>query len=127
VLDKTEQGIADEIEIRDLLDILAELDEQRAAVAAPLLERIAALDEQITRATADLDAQIEAVQKAVRRAIVAHGATVETERVRAIYVKPRVTWDTQRLEGYAEAHPEIRVFRREGEPGVRIMVMGEKE
>ena len=122
MLDKTEQGIADEIEIRDLLDILTELNEQRVALVAPLVAQMTALEEQMIQATADLDSQIEAVQKAVRRAIIAHGTTVETGRIRAIYIKPRITWDAQRLEGYAEAHPEIRAFRREGAPGVRIVM-----
>lgn len=121
MLDENEQEIADAIEIRDLLDILAELNAQRTALAMPLAEQIAALQEQMTGATAEIDEQIAAVQNAVKRAIMAHGATVETDHLRAMYVKPRVIWDTQRLEGYAEAHPEIRVFRREGEPSVRIV------
>ncbi len=121
MLDENEQEVADEIEIRDLLDILADLNAQRAGLAAPFAEQIAALQAQLVQATADMDEQIAAVQNAVKRAIMAHGATVETEHLRAMYVKPRVIWDTQRLEGYAEAHPEIRVFRREGEPSVRIV------
>jgi hypothetical protein len=74
MLDENEQEVADEIEIRDLLDILADLNAQRAGLAAPFAEQIAALQAQLVQATADMDEQIAAVQNAVKRAIMAHGA-----------------------------------------------------
>jgi hypothetical protein len=120
-----EFGLVDEdiVQIRDLLEILAELRAERSAKAAPFAERIAALEEERDAATAELDEQIAAMEAAVKRAVVAHGESVEAQHMRAIYVKPRITWDNQRLEGYAEAHPEIKAFRRVGNPSVRLMEM----
>lgn len=122
-LTELEQAQHDETQIRDLLDILAELQEARDAAIAPLVARRKALEAQIAEAAAEFDAQIEALRKAIRQAIVAHGDSVQTERIRATFVQPRVTWDTKRLDGYAEAHPEIKAFRRVGKPSVRLTLI----
>jgi hypothetical protein len=123
MLTQDEQSVADVLEIQDLLDVLGDLYAQRDAMTAPLLAQIADLQAQVASLTEEIDAQITPLQNAVKKAVGTHGATVETARIRATYVKPRVSWDTKRLEGYAEAHPEIRKFRREGAPSVRIAVV----
>ncbi len=110
----------DEAEIQDLLDTLTDLRAQRDTLALPYTEKIAALQEDMAEVTEALEEQITAIRKAIRRAIIAYGESVKSEHARATYVAPRVTWDTKRLEGYAEAHPEIKTFRREGKPSVRI-------
>jgi hypothetical protein len=74
----------------------------------------------MAEATSEIDEQITALERAVKRAIIAHGASVKSTHIHAIYVQPRITWDTKRLEGYAEAHPEVKAFRRVGKPSVRI-------
>lgn len=125
MLTQDEQAVADVLEIQDLLDVLGELYAQRAAVVGPLPAQIAELQAQVTALTAAVDARIDAVQKAVKQAVATHGATVESSRVRATYIKPRITWDGKRLEGYAAAHPEIKVFRKEGKPSVRLVVLAE--
>ena len=37
-----------------------------------------------------------------------------------VWSKPRVSWDTKALDGYALAHPEIAQFRTEGSPSVSV-------
>lgn len=120
-----ELGLADEneVQIRDLLDILTDLVDQQEVLAAPYKERITTLKEEMSQTTGDLDEQIKSLQKAVRQAVIAHGASIKTARVQVSFVQPRVTWDSKRLEGYAEAHPEIKSFRKVGQPSVRITVV----
>lgn len=36
------------------------------------------------------------------------------------YTKPRVTWDNKGLDGYMVAHPEIKAFRKVGDPSVSV-------
>ncbi len=114
---------SNELEIQDLLDALAELQMQMDAVAQPLEEQITALEKQLTDETAEIAGQIIALQKAIKRAVITHGVTIQSSQLRAIYIQPRVVWDTKRLEGYAEAHPEIKVFRKLGDPSVRIVTV----
>jgi phage host-nuclease inhibitor protein Gam len=113
-------GDENEVEIQDLLDTLADLRAQQTALAQPFAEQIAALEKELAETTSEIEEQINALERAVKRAIIAHGASVKGARMHAIYVQPRITWDTKRLEGYAEAHPEIKAFRRVGKPSVRI-------
>ena len=40
--------------------------------------------------------------------------------IRAVYVTGRVTYDSKRMEEYAQAHPEIREFRKVSSPSVSL-------
>ena len=69
--------------------------------------------EQIDKVIADLTAE-------VKEACVAHGESVKGEHLRVSFIKGRTIWDSKKLEGYAQAHPEILAFRKEGKPYASI-------
>jgi len=84
---------------------------------------------EIKNAIADIDAEFDAPMQAAGEAInaakneikplvIANGATVKGDNLQAVYSKPRVTWDSNALEGFAAAHPEIEKFRKVGNPSV---------
>jgi len=50
--------------------------------------------------------------------IITLGKSVKGTRINAVYTKPRITWETDKLEGYAEAHPEIEKFKKVGKASV---------
>jgi hypothetical protein len=56
----------------------------------------------------------------VKRVVVAAGETVNGSHLQAVYAKGRVSWDSKGLDGFAVAHPEVKAFRKEGEPNVSI-------
>ena len=56
-------------------------------------------------------------------AVKAAGETVKGDRLMLVYGKPRETWDTKALTGYAAAHPEIERFKKVGEPTVTVRTM----
>ena len=60
----------------------------------------------------------------IKAEVIAAGQTISGEHHQAVYSKPRVSWDSKGLEGYAVAHPEILVFRTEGSPSVSLRVRG---
>ena len=60
----------------------------------------------------------------IKAEVIAAGETISGEHHQAVYSKPRVSWDSKGLEGYAVAHPEILVFRSEGNPSVSLRVRG---
>jgi hypothetical protein len=69
--------------------------------------------EVVTGKIADLTAEVKAE-------VVKLGASVKGDYLQAVWSKPRVSWDTKALEGYAAAHPEIVTFRKVGAPSVSI-------
>jgi hypothetical protein len=101
VMSPEDKAIIDEINKKNLIKI-AEIDERYAGEAEALASKISVLD---------LD---------IRKAVLTLGASVKGGRLYAIWNKGRVSWDTRKLDGYAEAHPEIKQFRVEGEPTISI-------
>jgi len=71
-----------------------------------------------------LSAQADAIEREVRSAALALGGSVKGHRLQAVWAKGRISWDAKGLEGVAAVIPEIRQFRKEGEPSVSIRVVG---
>jgi hypothetical protein len=127
----------DELTIKVKLDMLADL---RAAGDALALQKQALVDQVLTpeiRAQlAEIDAEFagkaqEANEKAtaleaeVKQLVIAHGTTVKGEFLMAKWVKGRAgSYDTTALDGYAAAHPEIKVFKKpDGEPTCSLVAV----
>ena len=96
-------------------EIRAAVDEYRRLIADVELE-FADKAEVANQKAGDLE-------KKIKDAVVAHGKTVKSEYMQAVWVKGRVKWDNERLEGYALTHPEIALLRNEGEPSVSLRVV----
>lgn len=109
-------------DIRSMLDVLR-LDKE-AAIASLLTPEVKAA---ISDIEAEFSGKVEAAQAnaseleaKIKTAVVDAGATVKGERLQAVYVSPKVTWDAKSLDGYAMAHPELFAFRKEGDASVQI-------
>ena len=63
---------------------------------------------------------INSLESTVKEQVKVFGQSVKGELIQAVWSKPRITWDTKGLEGFLVAHPEIKAFRKEGEPSVSI-------
>ena len=66
----------------------------------------------------ELKEKISDLEAEIKSEILKKGETVSTEKMSAIWVKGRVSWDGKLLEGYAVAHPEVLAARKIGEPTV---------
>lgn len=73
-----------------------------------------------------LEANIEALEAEIKVETLAHGATVKGGRFQAVWNKGRDTWDGKGLGAYAESHPEVLTFRKQGEPTVTIRRAGKE-
>jgi len=73
-------------------------------------------DDKITQANEN----VQSLESAIKSEVKAFGQSVKGELVMAVWAKPRVTWDNKGLDGFMVAHPEIKAFRKEGEPSVSI-------
>jgi hypothetical protein len=114
------------------LDTLAEMQgrrdvvalEKQAAIDAILTPEIhAALDSieaQYRTIVAELSEQIATTEGDCKALVLAAGESVKARWLHAVWCKPRISWDTKGLDGYAVAHPEITTFRQTGEPSVTL-------
>lgn len=111
-------------EYEDRCDRLALLQAEYArrveVVMATVKEELDALDVElkpILETATTLKTEIEAELKT---AVLAEGATIKGARLMAVWAKGRETWQTDKLAGFALAHPELLELRKVGEPTVSI-------
>lgn len=57
---------------------------------------------------------IAGVESFVKTKTIAYGQSVKGSRLHAVYTKGRVSWNDDKLAGFALAHPEILEARKEG-------------
>jgi len=118
--------------VHSMLDRLAEL---RAAPDAIRLQKQALIDtvltDEIRAKLAEIDAEFAeplqvaetaaaALEAEIKNAVIFQGATVKGSALMAVWNKPRVTWDTSKLDGLMLAFPQLAGARKEGEPSVTI-------
>ena len=101
-IETQKQALIERVLTPEIKDLLAEID-------AEFDPKIAELNQ--TKAI--LEAQIKAQ-------VIIAGQTVKGSLHQFVFSKPRVSWDTKLLDGYAMAHPEILHFRKEGNPSVSV-------
>jgi hypothetical protein len=102
----------------DLLDLKYSLEAERDRAVADIDAVIAELQARRKAKVANIEGDIEAVTNLVKSQVLSGGATVKGTHYMAVYAKGRVSWDNKALDGYAVAHPEILILRKEGEPSV---------
>ena len=97
-----------------------DLEAKRAEILKSVQAELDALEDEYAPLLATAEARIEALKEEIKSEVLEHGASVRGGHLQAVYSRGRVTWDTHRLEDYAEAHPEVNEFRREGSPSVGL-------
>jgi prefoldin subunit 5 len=88
-----------------LKQVQAELDALQAEYD-PLLEAA-------ERNVSELEAEI-------KNDVLLGGESVMTDVYQALYMRGRVTWDTEGIDKYAVAHPEVLKYRKQGQPNVTL-------
>ena len=86
--------------------------------------KLAEIDEEIDPIIEKFNARAAELADLIKAEVIVAGQTISGDHHMAVYSKPRVSWDSKGLEGYAVAHPEILVFRSEGNPSVSLKVRG---
>lgn len=127
-----------ENDIRARLDELAEVrnaaevtrldyEAKRAEILRSVQAELDALEAEYEPLLESARARAEALEAEVREAVLRYGATVKGSAYQAVYVQGRVTWDNQKLDRYAQEHPEILAYRREGRPSVSLRTVKEHQ
>ncbi|MBN9120494.1 MAG: DUF413 domain-containing protein [Planctomycetes bacterium] len=101
-------------------EVEAEYLAARQVVLAAVREQLDAVDATFAEQLQSANEGASAAEKAVRELVLKVGRSVNTAGIKAVYSSPRVTWDNTKLAAYAEAHPEVKEFRKVGKPSVSL-------
>ena len=83
-------------------------------------EKLAEIDAEIEPKFDEINRQKSMLEAEIKQEILDAGRTIKGMFHSFVWSKPRVSWDTKALDGYAAAHPEIAQFRTEGSPSVSV-------
>lgn len=83
-------------------------------------EKLAEIDAEFDPKVEELSQQKSMLEADIKNEVLSAGRTVKGTYHQFVWSKPRVSWDTKALDGYAAAHPEIAQFRAEGAPSVSV-------
>jgi len=83
-------------------------------------EKLAEIDAEFDPKIDALSQQKSMLEADIKQEVLSAGRTVKGTYHSFVWSKPRVSWDTKALDGYALAHPEIQQFRTEGNPSVSV-------
>ena len=97
-----------------------EYEDRRDEILKSVQAELDALKEEYQPLLEAADERISDLEATIKTTVTAHGVSIKHSDFHAIYSRPRITWDTKALDGYAASHPEIKNFRREGQPSVSI-------
>jgi uncharacterized protein YifE (UPF0438 family) len=89
--------------------VLAQVRDQLAEVDAAYAEKL----RDATDTAAKNDEALRALLQHLKHSVTLAG-------IRAVYTAGRVTWDSKRMEEYAQTHPEVREYRKVGKPVVAL-------
>lgn len=92
----------------------------KALIPPDIQIALADLDAEFTLRDAAIALNIEEWEKEIKQAVLSHGASVKGTHLHAVWSKSRVNWDSRGLDRYAAQHPEVLMFRSEGESSVAI-------
>jgi hypothetical protein len=91
-----------------------------AALPARVRQRLCELDAYYAADLDTLEREIAAATTLVKAAVLEHGHSIRGERLHAVVLAGRTSWDTRALEGYSLAHPEVLKCRTVGPPSVSL-------
>lgn len=118
--------IAQKLErLSDLYAARESLESEKRELIAEVLtpDQVARLDEieeEFSQKEEAASAAIGQLEEEIKDNTLSYGNTVKASSFLAVWSKGRVTWDNKGLSAYAQVHPEVLDYRKEGKPSVSI-------
>jgi hypothetical protein len=120
------------LDVAGMLDRLSELYAQQEALEAEkqalilkvippeVKVRLDDIEAEFVGKAKAASANIEELEASIKTATLSHGESVRGAGFQAVWNKGRLTWDSKGLNAYADEHPEVLQYRKEGEPSITI-------
>jgi hypothetical protein len=98
----------------------ADYEARRAEILQTIQAELAALEEEFAPLLEAASERAEALEAEIKQDVLAYGRSVKGAQFHAVYTRGRVSWDTKGLDNYADEHPEVLDFRKEGAPSIAL-------
>lgn len=119
------------MDIVNALDQLAELkaasevtrldfESKRQTILQQVQDELNELDAEYNPLFETVNERISSLEREIKSLVLAGRTSVKGTHLHAVYVSPRVSWDTAKMEGFAITHPQILSLKKLGEPSVQI-------
>jgi len=95
---------------------------KQAVIPVELQETLDRVDGLYKPRMTDLKTRIFDMEKAIKEGTLEVRKSISGDGVSAKYFKGRVSWDGDKLDGYAAGHPEILPFRKVGAAYVTLTI-----
>ena len=96
---------------------------KRTQILKQIQAELDALDSEYKPVMETVEANIDALENEIKTDVLLYGESISGGMYRATYTKGRVSWDNDGITRYAESHPDVLQFRRQGQPIVSLRVL----
>lgn len=101
-------------------EIRAKIDRQTHDVYTNIANRKNEIEAEFSGKADDVDANIKKLEAEIKEEVKAGGVSVKGKYYHAVWVKGRVTWNTDKMEAWMIDHPFLAAARKEGEPSITL-------
>jgi hypothetical protein len=96
---------------------------KRAEILKQIQAELDALDSEYKPVLESAEENIATLENEIKTDVLLYGESVSAGSYRVTYSQGRISWDNDGLAKYAEAHPEVVKFRKQGQPIVSLRVV----
>jgi len=100
--------------------IQAEIEAKTRGVYDAINQKKQEIEVEFSGKADDADANIKKLEAEIKAEVKAAGASVKGKYLHAVYVKGRVTWNTDKMDAWCNDHPFLKEARKEGEPSITL-------
>lgn len=102
-------------------------ESKRGEILKQVQAELDALESEYKPLLKSVDENITSLETEIKTEVLLYGESINGGTFRAVYTKGRTSWDNNGIEKYAEHHPEILRFRKQGPPSVSLRIIDEKD
>lgn len=96
---------------------------KRTQILKQVQAELDALDLEYKPVMERAEENIDALENEIKTDVLLYGESVSGGMYRATYTRGRVSWDNDGITKYAESHPDVLQFRKQGQPIVSLRVV----
>jgi hypothetical protein len=116
---ENETGAMEALTIRKQA-LLEEIEAQTRDVYDTIDQKKREIEIEFSGKADDASANIAKLEAEIKAEVKAAGASVKGKHFHAVYVKGRVTWNTDKMDAWLVDHPFLKEARKEGEPSITL-------